>query len=329
MQKINCKRPSGIAPKISVVIPVYGVESYIERCVHSLMTQTMDCAEYIFIDDCTPDKSIDIINDVVAQYPNRANNVVVVHNKRNMGQAKTRRKGIMMAKGEYIIHCDPDDWVEQNWLESLYLEAKNTRADIVWSAFESIHDDGEKVYFSNYSSNNINDFLMKLSTGQKWGSLCIHLIKREIAQSNTINWPDWNYCEDLSLIFQYALMAKRVTYINEAFYKYRYNIGSISGKKDYKGIISNIDGEISALKQGLVVCKDLGFTGKHYSNLLARIYQAKGRLFIVSKSSRQFCRLWHECNDGLNFMDIWRSSLSFRAKLATSTVFLNLYPFFK
>lgn len=316
-------------PKVSVIVPIYGVEKYIEQCVRSLMEQTLDDIEYIFINDCTPDNSMKILNDTLIQYPARLKNVVIYNNDQNSGQAITRRKGIMLATGEYVIHCDPDDWVDCDWLESLYNEAKYNEADITWCGFESIHKDGTTQYFPNYALNCIDDFLLKLEIGEKWGSLCLHLVRREIVQSDKIIWPYWNYCEDLSLIFQYIAMAKTVSFVNKGLYKYRHNPDSITSQRSRECIVQNIHGEIMASRQGLSTCNKLKLRHIHRAHILSRIYKAKARLWTTATDSKDFCKLWHECNDRLKFLDIWKSSLCIRDKIVTSTICLNIYPFIK
>ncbi len=104
-------------PKVSVIIPVYGVEKYIERCARSLFEQTLDDIEYLFIDDCTPDKSIEMLKQVLEDYPHRKPQVVIHRMEQNSGQAAVRKWGMQNAIGDYVIHCDSDDWVELTMYE--------------------------------------------------------------------------------------------------------------------------------------------------------------------------------------------------------------------
>ena len=99
-------------PKVSVIIPVYGVEKYIEKCARSLFEQTLDDIEYLFVDDCTPDKSVDILKHILEEYPHRKSQVVIHRMEQNSGQAVVREWGVKNAKGDFIIHCDSDDWVD-------------------------------------------------------------------------------------------------------------------------------------------------------------------------------------------------------------------------
>lgn len=106
-------------PKVSIIIPVYGVEKYIERSARSLFEQTLDDIEYLFIDDCTPDKSVEILKRVLEEYPHRKSQVVIHRMEQNSGQAKVREWGMRNATGEYVIHCDSDDWVDMHMYEEI------------------------------------------------------------------------------------------------------------------------------------------------------------------------------------------------------------------
>ena len=101
-------------PKVSVIVPIYNVEAYIERCAISLFEQTLDDIEYIFVNDCTPDNSMMILSEVLSRYPQRKEQVRIINQPKNQGAAKAREDGIKEARGEYIIHCDSDDWVDKN-----------------------------------------------------------------------------------------------------------------------------------------------------------------------------------------------------------------------
>lgn len=118
-------------PKVSVVVPIYNVSPYIERCARSLLGQTLQDIEFLFIDDCSPDNSIEILNHVIEDYTNRKSQIRILKMPSNSGQAAVRRHGINLAKGDYIIHCDADDWVDADLYAKMYEKAKNTNADVV------------------------------------------------------------------------------------------------------------------------------------------------------------------------------------------------------
>ena len=95
--------------KVSVIIPIYGVEKFIGRCAKTLMQQTLKEVEYIFVNDATPDCSMKVLQEVLARYPERQNSVVVAVHETNKGLPAARNTGLQMAQGEYIFHCDSDD----------------------------------------------------------------------------------------------------------------------------------------------------------------------------------------------------------------------------
>lgn len=118
-------------PKVSVIIPVYGVELYIGKCAKSLFEQSLENIEFIFVDDCTKDNSIAIIQQLLENYPNRKKQTLILHHEENLGLPKARLTGIQKATGEYIVHCDGDDWIELDMYQSMYELAIAENSDIV------------------------------------------------------------------------------------------------------------------------------------------------------------------------------------------------------
>ncbi len=106
--------------KVSVCVPVFGVEKYIERCVRSLFEQTVnEGIEFVFVDDCTQDDSFDILERVLNEYPDRKSQVTIIRHIENKGLAQARVTGIEHARGEYVMHCDSDDYLCADTLEKL------------------------------------------------------------------------------------------------------------------------------------------------------------------------------------------------------------------
>lgn len=121
-------------PKVSVLVPVFKVEEYIERCVRSLYEQTAEDLEFVFVDDCTPDRSVQIINQVLKDYPWRREQTIIIHHKKNSGLAAARNTAVEAASGEFVFHLDSDDWLEPKAIELLVKKQKETESDIVSGA---------------------------------------------------------------------------------------------------------------------------------------------------------------------------------------------------
>ena len=128
-------------PLISICIPVYGVERYIEKCCHSLFGQSYSNIEYIFVDDCTPDNSIGIIERVLTDYPKRKGQVKIIHHEENKGLSSARNTAISAVTGQYLMHVDSDDYLDLNVVESLVGKVKETNADVVLYDMRYIYAD--------------------------------------------------------------------------------------------------------------------------------------------------------------------------------------------
>ena len=107
-------------PNISVIIPIYGVEKYIDRCAESLFKQTMtDNVEFIFVNDATKDNSIGVLLDVISKYPQLKSQIRIINHNKNKGLPSARNTGLAVARGEYIVHIDGDDYIEPTMMEDL------------------------------------------------------------------------------------------------------------------------------------------------------------------------------------------------------------------
>ena len=100
--------------KVSICVPVYGVEKYIERCARSLFEQTYEDVEYVFVDDCTQDRSVELLQNVIENYPSRKDKVRIIHHKSNIGLGEARNTAVAASTGEFIMHVDSDDYIDKD-----------------------------------------------------------------------------------------------------------------------------------------------------------------------------------------------------------------------
>lgn len=217
-------------PKVSVIVPVYGVEKYIERCARSLFEQTLDDIEYLFIDDCTPDRSIEILKSVLEEYPNRKSQVIIHRMEQNSGQAAVRKWGMLNATGDYVIHCDSDDWVDATMYEKLYNKAEENDSDVVICDYEETNDrEYHRTIKGAHSTNRATFIESCLFQHSSW-SLCNKLFRRTDS-FDKINFPSGALGEDMVMSVQLLLKTKRLDYVQEALYHYFVNYSSITKKK--------------------------------------------------------------------------------------------------
>lgn len=218
-------------PLVSVIIPVYRVEKYFERCLVSLFEQTIEHIEYIFINDKTPDSSIDVLYRVLEKYPHRKEQVKIIENEVNVGSATSRNRGILVATGLYIIHCDGDDWVEPDMYEKLLEKGIEENADIIVCDFGYQFID-QFVFVSQVLPVNNRECMRGLLEGRIHGSCCNKLIKRNLYSEYSISFPDnCNMWEDFATIIKLFFFAEKISYLPKAFYHYvQYNPKSYTQK---------------------------------------------------------------------------------------------------
>lgn len=223
-------------PKVSVIIPVYGVEKYIERCARSLFEQTLDDIEYLFIDDCTPDKSLDVLRKVIEDYPIRKEQIIIHKMDQNSGQAAVRKWGMLNATGDYVIHCDSDDWVDKEMYKVLYDEAIKNKADVAICDFA--RTDG--TVYNNVCGchdKKIDVFIDNCLFQKDHWSLCNKLFNKHCLAN--IIYPDGALGEDMMMCMQMLINCKRITYVGRVFYFYYFNSNSITKKRTIKQCENN------------------------------------------------------------------------------------------
>lgn len=211
---------------ISVIVPIYGVEKYIERCARSLFEQTYRDVEYIFVNDCTKDNSIFILKRVLHDYPNL--NVTIINKKRNEGLPQARKTGILASHGEYVINFDSDDWVDRDCLRFMYECAKKHEADIVMSDYYEEYTNQQIVKCIPHvtSPRECIDMMLRTQLHSGWWN---KLVRRELFLD--ISFPARNMHEDMATMVQVFSNANSVCYIHKAFYHYNLsNVNSLTQK---------------------------------------------------------------------------------------------------
>ncbi|MBD5352615.1 MAG: glycosyltransferase family 2 protein [Bacteroides sp.] len=238
-------------PKISVIIPIYNAAPYIEKCAHSLFQQTLDSIEYIFIDDCSPDNSSDILKEVSARYPQRRDQIKLLRNEQNMGVGQTRQRGIDLATGDYIIHCDPDDWIDKELYEKMWTRAIETNSDVIVCGFRYVRNVKSTIR-NQVPPTSKAEIFSHFASGKLHGSLCNKLIKRDIAQKFKIE-KGINMWEDLSVTPLMLLSANSVDHVGDVYYNYRIDnnssVSSSYGLKTCKSQINAVESLEKRLKE--------------------------------------------------------------------------------
>lgn len=215
---------------VSIIVPIYNVEKYLDKCVESVVNQTYKSLEIILVDDGSPDNCPKMCDD----WAKKDSRIKVIH-KNNGGISKARNCGIDKATGEYLMFVDSDDWIDENTVEELYRIAKNENVDIV--SYSLIKE------YSENTVNNINDvkyciyykeeFYEKLIDDDNVaGFVWNKFFKRSLIGNQRFD-SDLHCCEDLEFCSRVFMNCCKVAYTTCKFYHYRQRLDSITGNFDY------------------------------------------------------------------------------------------------
>ncbi len=251
---------------ISVIIPVYKAEKYIESCLRSLFTQTKtDGVEFILVNDCTPDNSMEVVERLMREFPLAV--VKIFNNEKNEGTTYTREKGLKMATGSYVFQMDSDDWCEPNMLEEMFKKAVDEDADVVGADFYK-HSGDSQLYVSNHLASLGRENIKLILTWKTHWAHWIKLVRRSLFVQNDIRIKrKFRMEEDLALSVQMFYYAKKVVNIPKAYYHYIENPISVTKiprevmAKECMDAVSEIEdflkerGVFEELKESLAVKK--------------------------------------------------------------------------
>ncbi len=202
--------------RISVIVPVYKVEKFVGRCITSLMEQTLQDVEFIIVDDASPDGSMAVVRDVVSRYPDR--DIRILTHEGNRGLPAARNTGLAVATGEYIYHCDSDDWTEPDLLEKMYAAVSADGSDFVYCDFWLSFEKNER-YMPNPDYQTSEEVLKKGFLGgvmkyNVWNKL----ISRRLYDG--IVFPEGHSMGEDMTVIQLVAGASKVSHVKEALYHY-------------------------------------------------------------------------------------------------------------
>lgn len=237
-------------PLVSILVPVYNVEKYIERCARSLFEQTYENLEYIFVDDCTPDSSMKILERVIQDYPVRSNHAHMIKHHHNRGLAATRNTLLDNSHGEFVTWVDSDDWLELNAIELLVSKQQTTDADIV-TGRAWIHQNRKVMpYMDGGVSLDKDSLLVGLLTYKVSVSLWRRLIRRCLYFDHHITCDEGcDGAEDFQTLPRLVYYASKISGIEDYIYHYdRDNVNSV---------MNTISTNTKSQLRGLVAVKDI------------------------------------------------------------------------
>ena len=268
-------------PLISVIIPVYNAGSHLERCVNSLLNQTLSSLEFIFILDCPTDGSDLYIKEIAKKDPR----VVVIENKINLHVGISRNIGLAYAQGEYIGFSDHDDWQDLEKYEKLYNAAKTASADIAMGVpcyVDETTGINYNYYYPNVSEDLLLHRLRELIIGDnldssEWNFYKSHgviwdkIYKRDFLIKNRIQFLDTKVAtyEDNMFLIEALQKANKITYLNEIVYFHRCGLDNTSSTYGYSEL-SKVVKYLKTLHK-VIPSDDIGLQHRFYNSVISYI----------------------------------------------------------
>lgn len=287
--------------KISVIIPVFGVESFVGRCVDSLLGQSLEEGiEFIFVDDASKDGSRSIIESKIAQYPNRLKQVKIITHECNKGLPAARNTGLLNSVGKYIVHVDGDDYVDHDMFEKMLMYAEQSQVDYLWCDWFLCYGERERLMKQPYAESPEKALKLML-TGKLKHNVWNKLVKRSLYFDNEIFFPEgYSMGEDMTMI-RLLSKAESVCHIDYAWYHYvKINSGAMTASYQSNALCDlkyNVSETVNYIRSTNVLLGDT-------DEILSEFKLASKFHFLFSKSEEEY-RIWN---------DLWPESNLFISK---------------
>tara|TARA_A100001015_G_C14973791_1_gene706306 strand:+ start:490 stop:1497 length:1008 start_codon:yes stop_codon:yes gene_type:complete len=303
--------------EISIIIPVYNVSSFIEKCIKSLVDQSFRDFECIIINDGTKDNSIELVEGII-----KGDKHFKVFHQKNQGQGMARNLGLKHAQGKYICFIDADDFVEPNYLEVMYREIEKQKADVVCCGFNIITKDKSSPHLVSLEASSNIESILHLLNGNDWGSLFNRMFKSELIKDLRFKK---GIGQDKPFIFELFVKnpISKVVFIDQCLYNYIIRNQSATNSMSM--------GKIDNLFENMIVNPlNLVRQSNYYRNCKRELdyYLVMSYLYIISniaKNSKQFvfeAKYFKNKFDKVYHLKLWvsikliiRSKLSFFKKL--------------
>ena len=235
-------------PLVSIIVPVYNTEEYLEECLNCLVNQTLKNIEIICIDDASTDDSLKILNHY-AKFDDR---IIVMNNETNIGQSTTRNLAIKKAKGDYITFFDSDDVINTTAYEKLYNEANKHDQDVIVFSFKRFNDDGEEWFEILQEKSNITKYVEKTNMMEKpeliYNTIaCNKFIKMDFLKKINLKFMENTLFEDIPFSTKLFCLADSIGIYPDVIYYWRVRNQSTTQSND----------NIKNLKDRIFVSKDI------------------------------------------------------------------------
>lgn len=283
--------------KVSILVPIYKVEKYLEKMLVSIFNQTYTNIDYVFVDDCSPDNSLRLLKDFILKHNIAPSRYKIINHLQNKGVALTRVDCIAAATGDYVYFVDSDDWIEPNAIEQMVLASKAGTIDIVGCDYYKDYESGTTTYHHENYAAYCNENMRQCINYEIATVLWKLLIRRSLF--NMFHIGHINIGEDYIISIKLFYYAQSFVSINKAYYHYaQYNLNRLS----FQSMRSILD-HVECVKEVERFCKVEGiFDDDICRRLLLRKFNIKSN-FVLNKyllNKKSYVMTFPEANG------IWR-----------------------
>lgn len=264
--------------QVTILMPVYKVEQYLEKTLDSIFTQTYPYLNYVFVNDCSPDNSLQVLIDAIKKYGIKEGQYVIINHEQNEGIAVSRTDCITHATGDYVYFVDSDDWIEKDTVEQMVLSTNNGTIDIVGCDFMKDYLSGETTYHHENYSESCRENLYRCLNYDIATVLWKLLIRRSLFDNFSIT-PHVDIVEDYIISVKLYFYAKSFSAIPKAFYHYvQYNQARVSLQT-----LWSVNMHIKGVEEIEEFCREKGLYNDYMEHeLLLRKFNIKSN-FLTKK----------------------------------------------
>ena len=224
---------------VTIGIPVYKSVGFIKRAMESALAQTYDSIEFLIVDDCGNDGSIDVIYQIMNSHP-RGKNVHIITHPSNLGVSQSRNDIINKAQGDYLYFLDSDDVMAKHTIALMMKKVSDYKAEIVFGSYEKIELSGERVVYQYPSIQLLETDALACFAYSKYAgiqaSVCNYLVKVSLLREHQLHFFDTDYWEDLVFTFDLVTYIRRPVLLPDITYKYICRENSLSHYQQRKHI---------------------------------------------------------------------------------------------
>lgn len=313
--------------RVSIIATSYNLEKYISKCAESLFAQTLKDMEIIFVDDCSTDRTVEVLHELLSSHPEFEGRVKFIVHEKNQGVFVSRKQGLEAASGQYVMFLDGDDWYGDEAAETMYRKAVDADAGVV--ACRIRHHDGKGNSSLSEQRDEVPDKetylrnMISMATEKATAQLGNKMFRKEILDRIEF-WPKHAISEDWTILTQAVLASKNICAIDEELMNVLVREGSITRSFSKEKSFTNAEGDLNNINGVMSVFESKGILEHYRDEFIARKFLTKMN-FEGHISDRDLEKAWIRQAGEINSKVLFNPCLSHYSKKVFVLKCLHIY----